>query len=260
MKTGWIKPDWPAPATVEAWVTTRSGGVSVPPWDTLNLGLHVGDLPTNVRRNRALVKQQLPVNTRLQWLNQVHSTRVVQISTDSRALRRRKADAAVVSGSGIAAVVMTADCLPVFLCDSAGSVAAVAHAGWRGLLDGILENTITALGVPASTLLAWLGPAIAPCHFQVGSEVRSAFLARQRETGAAAESVGLLDTAFTACPEEPGKRMVDIDAVATLRLRAAGLFNITGGGLCTVCDHQRFFSYRRDGVTGRMASLIYLKH
>lgn len=255
MKSGWVKPDWPAPANVEAWVTTRSNGVSDSPWDSLNLGTHVGDSPAHVRKNRESMRQQLPQGLRLQWLNQVHGTRVVGVHSDRAAPRRRTADAAAVFDPGCAAVVMTADCLPVFFCDVDGKVAAAAHAGWRGLLDGVLENTVSAMAVPASRLMAWMGPAIGSCHFQVGEEVRAAFLGHPLVF----DSVGFMEPAFTRCPDQPGKWMMDIYAVARLRLAAAGVPQVYGGGLCTVCDRSRFFSYRRDGVTGRMASLIYLK-
>lgn len=264
MKSGWIKPDWPAPANVEAWVTTRAAGVSTAPWDSLNLGTHVGDYPGNVRRNRQLLRQQLPETLQLQWLNQVHGTRVANIRKGSSAPRRKTADAAAVVDVGIAAVVMTADCLPVFFCDVDGVVAAAAHAGWRGLLDGVLENTIGALvdtgKVAPSQIMAWMGPAIAPCHFQVGNEVRAAFLDHHAASAGSARSGELLNSAFIACPNQPGKWMMDIYAVARQRMQASGVSQVFGGGLCTVCDSQRFFSYRRDGITGRMASLIYLKY
>lgn len=255
MKSRWIKPDWPAPVNVEAWVTTRESGVSTAPWDSFNLGAHVGDSVASVRRNRQLLKQQLPDHLRLQWLNQVHGTRVVKIEASPAGLRRRTADATVITDPGAAAIVMTADCLPVFFCDAHGRAAAVAHAGWRGLLDGVLENTINTLGLPPPQLMAWMGPAIAPCHFQVGEDVRSAFL----DHPLSLDSLRLTESAFSRCSQQPDKWMMDIYAIARLRLQAAGLSQIFGGGLCTVCDSKRFFSYRRDGVTGRMASLIYLK-
>lgn len=255
MKSGWIKPDWPAPANVEAWVTTREAGLSAAPWNSFNLGAHVGDLPAHVRSNRRLLKQQLPDVLRLQWLDQVHGTRVARVSRGSSRLKRKTADAAVVSDTATAAIVMTADCLPVFFCDIDGTVAAVAHAGWRGLLEGVLENCVRAMEVAPSQLMAWMGPAIAPCHFQVGDEVRAAFV----NSPSAVETRDSTASAFTPCPDQPGKWMMDIYAIASLRLKAAGVTQVFGGGLCTVCDSKRFFSYRRDGVTGRMASLIYLK-
>jgi hypothetical protein len=259
MRSGWIKPDWPAHVNVEAWATTRVGGVSAAPWDSLNLGAHVGDSAQHVRKNRRLLQHQLPDGLRLQWLNQVHGTQVAIIRHDSSAFKPKTADAAALINPGTAAIVMTADCLPVLFCDVDGTVAAAAHAGWRGLLDGVLENTVSALKVPASELMAWMGPAIAPCHFQIGDEVRTAFLANPTIATASTASSVLLDSAFVPCANEPGKWMMDIYAVARLRLQLAGISRVYGGGICTVCDKNRFFSYRRDGVTGRMASLIYLK-
>ncbi len=263
MNTDWLHPEWPAPDNVKALVTTRAGGVSPAPWQSLNLGTHVGDDVVRVRQNRALLRAALPDVSRLQWLHQVHGTRVVDIPAGSGYLRRRTADAATVSHPGDAAVVMTADCLPVFLCDRHGTAAAVAHAGWRGLLEGVLENTVAALAQSKrclpSQLLAWLGPAIAPCHFQVGGEVRMAFIDDASRRGL---DITRMSEAFVPCAGSGGitdKWMMDIYQVARLRLQAAGVDAIYGGGLCTVCDEHRFYSYRRDGVTGRMASLIYLK-
>lgn len=262
MSLDWLRPQWPAPANVQALVTTRSGGVSPAPWQSLNMGTHVGDDIVRVRQNRALLRPALPGVKRLQWLQQVHGTRVVEVAQAGASLRRRTADAAMVCHPGDAVVVMTADCLPVFFCDAAGTAVAVAHAGWRGLLDGILENSVAAMvrsgrRQPAQ-LMAWMGPAIASCHFQVGSEVRSAFLADAPRRGIA---VADITPAFVPCPETgggTGRWMMDIYQVARLRLQTLGLTAVFGGGLCTVCDDQRFYSYRRDGVTGRMASLIYL--
>lgn len=263
MNGDWLRPQWPAPANVQGLVTTRLGGVSPSPWSSLNLGTHVGDELGRVRRNRAILRAALPQVKRLQWLHQVHGTQCVDVQAGAGYLRRRTADAAAVYSPGDAAVVMTADCLPVFFCDHSGTAAAVAHAGWRGLLDGILENTVARLmqrlmqsGQRApERLMAWMGPAIAPCHFQVGAEVRRAFVddapRRHIDSGAIAE-------AFVPCAESADKWMMDIYQVARLRLQALGLTGIYGGDLCTVCDAQRFYSYRRDGVTGRMASLIYL--
>jgi YfiH family protein len=250
-----IVPDWPAPDSVKALVTTRAGGVSKHPYDSLNLGGHVGDDLVAVRRNRVLLKQALPSGIRLQWLNQVHGTHVVQVSSVSRTLRLKTGDAAVVFDRGFGAVVMTADCLPVFFTNAAGSVAAVAHAGWRGLLNGVLEKTVDSTGVSPADLMAWMGPAIAPCHFEVGLEVRDAFLGHPQW---GQQFVPGLTSAFISSPLHAGKFMMDIYAVARARLLNAGVQFVGGGGLCTVCEKRRFFSYRRDHTTGRMASLIYL--
>ena len=259
MRSNWLKPDWPAPANVQAFVTTRADGISPAPWNSLNLGTHVGDNLARVRHNRALLRAALPEVQRFQWLNQVHGTRVVDVVPGASYLRRRTADAAAVYAAGDAAIVMTADCLPVFFCATNGSAAAVAHAGWRGLLAGILENTVAGLArsgaLEPSQLLAWMGPAIADCHFEVGAEVRQAFIDDGQLRGLELQQI---ENAFTASTQA-NKWMMDIYHVARLRLGAVGLTAVYGGPCCTVCDSERFYSYRRDGVTGRMASLIYLK-
>lgn len=243
-------PDWDAPANVHAAVTTRAGGVSAAPWDSLNLGTHVGDEPGHVQANRERLLRALqgisPCDTP-QWLNQVHGTHVVEAEPDAtrRTSHVPDADAVTTTLPGIPCVVMTADCLPVFFCDREGSRVAVAHAGWRGLCDGVLEATLRQFPEPA-TVLVWLGPAIGPESFEVGDEVRTAFVAQD----AAATS------AFVPSPG-PGRWLADIYALARLRLRKAGVLSIQGGGLCTVRDPGRFYSYRRDGQTGRMASVIW---
>lgn len=234
-------PDWPAPSHVCALQTLRTGGVSLPPWDALNLGEHVGDTLLDVQSNRALLRQALPVEPL--WLQQVHGNVVVDADF---AGNLPEADAAFSRRSAQVCAVMTADCLPVLFCDRAGSVVAAAHAGWRGLLAGILEKTISGMAVPPSELLAWLGPAIGPDCFEVGDEVRAAFVA----------SDAALQAAFK--PHAPGKWLADIYALARQYLHGAGVNAISGGNLCTVSEPKRFFSYRRDGVTGRMASLIWL--
>lgn len=242
--------EWPAPANVHAVVTTRIGGVSRAPWDSLNLGTHVGDDPSDVRENRirllAALQGIAPAQTP-QWLNQVHGTAVVEAEQDAqrRAAFLPDADAVTTMQPGLPCVVMTADCLPVFFCDRAGTRVAVAHAGWRGLCDGVLEATLARFTKP-SQVLAWMGPAIGPAAFEVGDEVREAFVARH--AGAAAH--------FRPSPN-PGRWLADIYGLARLRLEAAGIAAISGGGLCTVADRERFYSYRRDGQTGRLASVIW---
>lgn len=244
-------PDWPAPATVHAAVSTRAGGVSPAPWDSLNLGTHVGDDPARVRENRARLQAALAAIAPAQapqWLNQVHGTRVVEAEPDAgrRAGWLPDADAVTTTRAQLPCVVMTADCLPVFFCDRAGTRVAVAHAGWRGLCEGVLEATLAVFPDPAQ-VLAWLGPAIGPDAFEVGGEVRDAFLARQ--AGAAVH--------FRPSPND-GRFLADIYGLARLRLAAAGVTAISGGGLCTFSDGERFFSYRRDGQTGRLAAAIWL--
>lgn len=245
-----LLPDWPAPPNVHAVVTTRAGGASAAPWDSLNLGAHVGDDPADVQANRERLEQSLQTISACkspQWLNQVHGIQVVEAEPDAvrRAGHLPDADAVTTRLPGLPCVVMTADCLPVFFCDRDGRRVAVAHAGWRGLCDGVLEATVRQFPDPAD-VMAWLGPAIGPHAFEVGDEVRAAFMAHDER---AVE-------AFTPSPRA-GRWLADIYALARQRLVRAGVAAIYGGGLCTVSDPVRFFSYRRDGQTGRMASVIW---
>lgn len=238
----WIVPDWSAPQRVRALVTTRSGGVSAAPYASLNLGTHVGDAPEAVDHNRRLLARHLPAGPL--WLQQVHGTTVVRADAVASGT---EADAAFTAKAGTVCAVMTADCLPVLLCDRAGTKVAAAHAGWRGLVGGVLERTVEAMQVPPEDLMAWLGPAIGPAAFEVGDEVRAAFCAHD-PAAAGAFAAGL----------QPGKWMADIYMLARQRLTASGVGRIDGGGECTVADPARFYSYRREGVTGRFASLIWL--
>lgn len=239
----WLKPDWPAPEHVQAVCTTRSGGVSIAPFDTLNLGDHVGDNPTAVAQNRQLVTELLALPSSPFWLQQVHGVKVAQQNVDNLGC---PADASVSFKTKEVCVVMTADCLPVLFCDRAGTRVAAAHAGWRGLCDGILEETVGVLDCDPAEILAWLGPAIGPSAFEVGNEVRTAFMAHQSQ---AAE-------AFT--PKSEGKWLADIYQLGRQRLAAMGVTAVYGGDFCTYTERERFFSFRRDGQTGRMASLIWL--
>lgn len=240
----WLVPDWPAPLQVGCLLTTRLGGFSQGVHAGFNLGDHVGDDPEAVARNRARVSERVPWPL---WLEQVHGTRVVDAAQSIASALPPQADAAFAREPGMACVVMTADCLPVLLCDRSGSVVAAAHAGWRGLLAGVLEETIAAMAVPGRDLMAYLGPAIGPQAFEVGDEVRSAYVAAGAESSAAFK------------PAAPGKWLADIYLLARQRLAGQGLTQVFGGTLCTLSDPQRFFSYRRDGKTGRMASMIWLK-
>lgn len=235
-----IVPDWPVPATVHALQTGRGGGVSQPPWASLNLGDHVGDAPADVAANRARLRAMLPAEPC--WLRQVHGTLAVDAAV---AAKNSEADAAFSRTRDMVCAVMTADCLPVLFCDRAGSVVAAAHAGWRGLQAGVLENTLAAMAVAPGEVMAWLGPAIGPRNFEVGGEVRAAFLACDPGCG----------DAFVPHGE---RWLADLYALARRRLKAAGVVAIYGGERCTVAEPGHFFSYRRDGVTGRMASLIWL--
>lgn len=242
MSDAWIVPDWPAPAGVRVLSTTRAGGVSVAPYDSLNLGIHVGDDPANVAANRAQVRRIVPSEPA--WLNQVHGTAVVDAASVAGV---PDADASVSRTPGAVCVVMTADCLPVLLCDRAGSVVGAAHAGWRGLHGGVIEATVAAMQVAPADVIAWLGPAIGPTAFEVGDEVRAAFVATDAIADAAFKPAG-----------QPGKWLADIYLLARQRLAALGVTAVYGGDCCTVSESRRFFSYRRDGVTGRMASLVWL--
>ena len=235
-----ILPDWPTPPRVKSLMTTRAGGVSGAPWGSLNLGDHVGDDPVHVAANRARLRQQLPADPG--WLKQVHSTTVVEAGAGLL-----EADAAFTRRAGTVCAVLTADCLPVLLCDRAGSVVAAAHAGWRGLAGGVLEASVAAMQVPAGEIMAWMGAAIGPQAFEVGDEVRQTFIAQHPET-----AVAFLRHA-------PGKWLADIYQLARIRLSQVGVQAIYGGGRCTFNETDSFFSYRRDSVTGRMATLIWLE-
>ncbi|MCD0494267.1 peptidoglycan editing factor PgeF [Chromobacterium violaceum] len=239
----WISADWPAPARVRTLVTTRNGGVSQPPYASLNLGAHVGDDPQAVAANRARLRDALPAEPA--WLNQVHGVAVADASAVGA--NAPDADASFAREPGVVCAAMTADCLPVLLCDERGQTVAAAHAGWRGLCDGVIEATVAAMALPPSDLMAWLSPAIGPDAFEVGAEVRQAFIAKDAEADSAFVDIG------------NGKYLADIYALARLRLRKLGVSRVYGGDFCTVIDRDRFFSYRRDGVTGRMASMIWLE-
>ena len=236
----WLTPDWPAPASVRACVTTREGGVSEAPFDSLNLGDHVDDRPEAVAENRRRLTDHFSIKPA--WLQQVHGIAVAPADPGLVAT----ADASWTATPGIACAAMTADCLPALFCNRAGTRVAAAHAGWRGLAAGVLEATLDTLDVPAEDVLVWLGPAIGPKAFEVGPEVREVFINQLPE---AAEAFVPSDNA--------GKFMADIYLLARLRLAARGVTAVYGGGFCTVTD-PRFFSYRRASRTGRFASLVWL--
>lgn len=243
-----LKPPWSSPGRVRAISTTRAGGVSGRPWHSLNLGDHVEDNPEHVQENRRKLAGSVGLDDdRIGWLNQVHGTEVVELSTDN--VRKVPcADASYTRHPGIACAILTADCLPVVLVDCDGEVVGAAHCGWRSLCGGVLENLVRAMGVAPEKLQAWFGPAIGPGSFEVGPEVRAAFLDHDAEAVCAFDTEGA----------RPGHFMADIYALAALRLTHLGVYSVTGGGLCTVQDSNRFFSYRRAGKTGRMATLIWL--
>ena len=247
-----IIPEWDeAPPNVEAFATTRQGGTSLPPYDDgvggggLNLGTHVGDDPGSVRQNRARLRSVLPSEPA--WLTQVHGTEVADAAAVANA---PQADASITTQSGVVCAVLTADCLPVLLCDTKGTVVGAAHAGWRGLAGGVLENTVARMrSAGAQDLLAWFGPAIGMSSFEVGQDVFDAFVGKD----------AAMAGAFVQTGDRPVKYLADIYALARLTLRSVGVTRVYGGGLCTVTDKNRFYSYRRDKQTGRMASLILLK-
>jgi purine-nucleoside/S-methyl-5'-thioadenosine phosphorylase / adenosine deaminase len=240
-----IIPDWPAPANIKALQTTRGGGYSQAPYDSLNFGDHVGDDPMAVAKNR----QSLRLPSEPVWLQQVHGIEVVLAE---QAACLPSADATVSFHTGAVCAVMTADCLPVLLCDRAGTVVAAVHAGWRGLADGVIEAAVTKMQVAPDSLMAWLGPAIGPQAFEVGDDVKHAFVTHD----AAAESA-FTPVAHSSSSDEQ-KYLADIYLLARQRLNALGIIDIYGGGLCTYNDSERFFSFRRDGKTGRMATLIWM--
>lgn len=240
--SNFILPDWPAPSGARALTTTRCGGVSRVPWHSFNLGAHVGDDGLAVLANRVQLRRELPADP--VWLDQVHGARCVDAAITAP---DTQADASFTRQRGVVCAVLTADCLPVLLCDDQATVVGIAHAGWRGLAAGVIEATVVAMGEPGMRLMAWLGPAIGPQAFEVGVEVREIFVAR--------DPVAACAFAATA----RGTWLCDIYQLARQQLHALGIRRIASADSCTVMDEERFFSYRRDGVTGRMASLIWLE-
>lgn len=246
MSAGWLWADWPLAGRVLAGVSTREGGVSGPPWGALNLGLHVGDRPAHVLENRRRLAATLALPADPGWLRQVHGVKVARLGA-LEAQPEIEADAAVAFEPGVVCAVMTADCLSVVLADRAARCVGVAHAGWRGLAGGVLEATIAALGVSPAELFAWLGPAISQRCYEVGDEVREAFVTA--DPGAAAAFV----------PNARDRWQADLALLAQRRLAAAGVSQVSGGGFCTFSDRARFHSHRRDGAaSGRMATLAWL--
>ena len=238
-----IYPDWPAPDTVKAISTTRQGGVSLPPYHNLNLGDHVGDQEIAVIRNRDILTTQAALPESPRWVKQVHGTTVALASTWQQG---DEADAIVSKQANQVCPIMTADCLPILLCKQKGEQVAAIHAGWRGLAAGIIEKTVAHFNEPAKDIMAWLGPAIDPLHFEVGPDVYQAFTAHSAEA----------KCAFTQTDSK--HYLADIYQLATQRLNNAGVHAVFGGDYCTVSDPTLFFSYRRDGITGRMASMIWI--
>ncbi len=242
LPSDWIVPDWPAPRRVRALITTRTGGASRAPYASFNLAAHVGDDPLAVARNRDALRHFLPADP--VWMKQVHATRI--IAADPQA-REEEADGAVAHAPGRVCAVLTADCLSVLLADENAAAVGIAHAGWRGLAAGVVENAVRAMQATGASLIAYLGPAIGAQVYEVGAEVRDAFAAGD-------------PPALRAFAPRPGGRfLADLGMLARQRLARAGVSRVFGGTHCTYSDPRRFYSYRRDGATGRMASLIWLE-
>ena len=235
-------PDWPAPARVRAWVSERAGGASAGAYATLNLATHVGDAPERVAENRARLVAAAALPAEPVWLEQVHGATVLDLDRDALA----PADGAVTARAGVVCAVLTADCLPVLLADRAGRRVGVAHAGWRGLLNGVLPAAVRALRTAPAELVAWLGPAISPVAYEVGPDVRDAYLAKAPEA------------ASCFAPNARGRWQADLYALARASLAAAGVAEVYGGEFCTFGEDERFFSHRREAPCGRIATLIWL--
>ncbi len=243
MKHDWIVPDWPAPPGVRALITTRSGGASRDAYASMNLGDHVGDDPLACAENRAQLRLLLPASPL--WLQQVHGISVVEAASSRPGI---EADGAVARVPRSVIGVLSADCLPVLLCDRESAAVGVAHAGWRGLAAGVIEAAVAKLDIAPERLIAYLGPGIGPAAYEVGEEVRETLVGNDPAA----------QLAFT--PGSPGKYFADLYLLARQRLAKTGIMSIHGGGFCTFAETSRFFSYRRDGPTGRMASLIWIDH
>lgn len=242
---GFIFPDWPAPRGVRAAFTLRTGGVSAAPYDSLNMGAAIGDTPEAVGENRRLVREALRLPGEPGWLEQVHGTHVVTLNNGTPE-GVPKGDASVALAPGRVCAIRVADCMPVLFAARDGGVVGAAHAGWRGLAGGVLEATVARMGVPASGLIAWMGPAIGQANFEVGEDVRAAFMGADPEAA----------SAFVA--NARGRWQCDLYALACRRLAAMGVAGVYGGGWCTFADSERFFSYRRSSQCGRMAALIWM--
>ena len=244
MSPSWIVPEWPAPISVRALSTMRGGGVSAAPYGSLNLGSHVGDADAAVAENRRRLAAAAGLPAQPAWLRQVHGTAVVDLDAPDPTT---PADACFSREPLRVCAILTADCLPILLAAESGDLVAAAHAGWRGLAGGVIEALVASLPIQPGKLMAWLGPAIGPQHFEVGPEVREALLTR--DSGA--------ETAFA--PNARGRFMADLGKVAHRRLASAGVERTYGGGHCTFAEKDRYFSHRRDGLTGRQATLIWLQ-
>jgi hypothetical protein len=237
-----IRPNWAAPSAIQACCTTRVGGVSAAPYNSLNLALHVGDDAARVTQNRRLLREQLKLRAEPCWINQTHGTRTVTLEQDVT----RDADAAVTRVAGTIAVVMTADCLPILLCNRAGSEVAAVHAGWRGLQAGVIQSALATMNSPNHQLMAWIGPGISQACFEVGDEVRTAFI----------DSMPDAQAFFSA--NRRGHWLCDLGGLAEQELKAQGVGEVCRDSHCSYRDSDRFYSYRRTATTGRMATLIWI--
>jgi YfiH family protein len=242
----YVTVDWPAPSHIVALTTTRIGGISLPPYDSFNQAYHVGDDAESVLANRLQLLQHCPDLEQIQWLDQIHSAIAVPATADSVP----SADASYSDRLGVACAVMTADCLPLLVCDKAGQQVAAIHAGWRGLQAGVIDSTLANFNTAAEDLLVWLGPAISQPYFEVGGDVRLQFMQWPMDSE-------LIEQAFVSNPQRPGHYFADLYQLARLNLQALGVSQIYGGDYCSFADSTRFYSYRREAVIGRMVSMIY---
>jgi YfiH family protein len=247
-----LNPDWPAPAHVHAATSTRMGGVSHMEYASFNLAGHVGDSADSVATNREILQQALGMPEQPVWLMQVHGVEVLRHDGSTPIKLSHEYDACYSNQAGKVSAVMTADCLPVLFCNRVGSEVAAAHAGWRGLVDGVLDTTLAQFACARGEIIAWLGPAIGPKSFEVGADVRERFLSRWQAYGTKA-------VANCFVPHGAQHWLCDMYALARLQLQALGIDAVYGGGLDTCADWQQFFSFRRDGDTGRMASVIWIE-
>ncbi len=246
--------DWDAPKTIRTLITTRAGGYSQPPYNSFNLAMHVGDEPQSVQKNRDILRQVLPAEP--VWLNQIHSNRLVDAGQTTTPV---DADGSFTKDKNTVSLVMTADCLPALICNRQGNAVAAVHAGWRGLLEGIVEQGVKQILAVSQCqpqdIMVWLGPAIGADYFEVGEDVRQLFL--QRESGS--DPIDLCFSPLMIAESGENKYLADIYQLARLRLSAIGVDNVSGGHYCTYSEADKFYSYRRDAVTGRMASMIWIE-
>lgn len=264
-----IIPNWPVPTNISAAITTRRGGCSTGPWDSLNLAFHVGDNSKSVEQNWQSVSKQLNLPSTPQLLNQVHGIDIVEVGGSKETANEiiPTADGCYTKSPGLICTVMTADCLPILLCNTAGTEVAAIHAGWRGLTAGVVSNAVKQFCSPATDLIAYLGPAISQQYFEVGSEVRQAFLSRSFHSSSSHERHEQVQYKINACFTESNSEggdskgshwMADLYGLARLALNQTGVSQIYGGDFCSYTNAEQFYSYRRDGQTGRMASLIWI--